>query len=149
MFINPCICIYYLFAIPLQSQKDAKKMQEEIARRPKGNYKAYVNQASSITIFQTAKQSVFSSKSVKKLVKCDGRVLLARSARAHRNTDRIFSVSPQSRSLFSASFQTFCLTARAYLNTQKYGPFCSLTIFRRWRKNYGDGYKILSGGKLK
>ena len=39
---------------------------------------------------------------------------------------RIFSVSPQSRSLFSASFQTFCLTARAYLNTQKYGLFCSL-----------------------
>ena len=28
--------------------------------------------------------------------------------------------------LFSASFQTFCLTARAYLNTQKYGLFCSL-----------------------
>ena len=38
-----------------------------------------------------------------------------------------FSVSPQSRSLFSASFHTFCLTARAYLNTQKYGLFCSLT----------------------
>ena len=35
-------------------------------------------------------------------------------------------VSPQSRSLFSASLQTFCLTARAYLNTQKYGLFCSL-----------------------
>ena len=33
---------------------------------------------------------------------------------------------PQSRSLFSALFQTFCLTARAYLNTQKYGLFCSL-----------------------
>ena len=32
----------------------------------------------------------------------------------------------ESRSLFSASFQTFCLTARAYLNTQKYGLFCSL-----------------------
>ena len=30
------------------------------------------------------------------------------------------------RSLFSASFQTFCLTARAYLNTQKYGLFCNL-----------------------
>ena len=39
---------------------------------------------------------------------------------------RIFSVSPQSRSLFSASFQTFRLTARAYLNTQKYGVSCSL-----------------------
>ena len=34
----------------------------------------------------------------------------------------------QSRSLFSALFQTFCLTARAYLNTQKYGLFCSLSI---------------------
>ena len=37
-----------------------------------------------------------------------------------------FSVSTQSHSLFSASFQAFCLTARAYLNTQKYGLFCSL-----------------------
>ena len=34
----------------------------------------------------------------------------------------------QSHSLFSASFQTFCLTARAYLNTQKYGLFCSLAF---------------------
>ena len=24
----------------------------------------------------------------------------------------------------------------------------SITIFRRWHKNYGDGYKIMSGGKL-
>ena len=30
--------------------------------------------------------------------------------------------------LFSASFQIFCLTARAYLNTQKYGLFCSLIL---------------------
>ena len=30
------------------------------------------------------------------------------------------------RSLFSASFQTFCSTARPYLNTQKYGLFCSV-----------------------
>ena len=27
-----------------------------------------------------------------------------------------------------ASFQTFCLTARVYLNTQKYGLFCSLDV---------------------
>ena len=39
--------------------------------------------------------------------------------------------SPQSRSLFSASFQTFCLTAREYLNTQKYGLFCSLLYAAR------------------
>ena len=45
-----------------------------------------------------------------------------------KRTVRIFSVSPQSRSLFSASFQTFRLTARAYLNTQKYGLFCSLSF---------------------
>ena len=38
--------------------------------------------------------------------------------------------SPQSRSLFSASLQTFCLSARAYLNTKKYGLFCSLVIKR-------------------
>ena len=25
----------------------------------------------------------------------------------------------------------------------------SITIFRRWHKNYGDGYKIISDGKLK
>ena len=37
-----------------------------------------------------------------------------------------FSVSPQSRSPFSASLQTFCLTIHAHLNTQKYGPFCNL-----------------------
>ena len=37
-----------------------------------------------------------------------------------------FCAFQQSRSLFSASLQTFCLTARAYLNTQKYGLFCSL-----------------------
>ena len=30
-------------------------------------------------------------------------------------------------SLFSTSFQTFCLTACPYLNTQKYGLFCSLS----------------------
>ena len=32
----------------------------------------------------------------------------------------------RTRSLFSASLKTFCLTARAYLNMQKYGLFCSL-----------------------
>ena len=48
---------------------------------------------------------------------------------SHINVDRarIFSVSPQFRSPFSASFQTFCLTARAYLNTQKYWLFRSLS----------------------
>jgi len=40
--------------------------------------------------------------------------------------NRVFSVSPQSRTPLLASFQTFCLTARAYLNTQKYGLLCSL-----------------------
>ena len=52
----------------------------------------------------------FFSKSVKKSVKRGVRVLRARSAQSRS----------WSRSLFSASFQTFCLTARAYLNTQKY-----------------------------
>ena len=36
-----------------------------------------------------------------------------------KRTVRIFSVSLQSRSLLSASFQTFCLTARAYLKNGK------------------------------
>ena len=51
----------------------------------------------------------FFSKSVKKSVKRGVRVL----------------GSLPSLALFSASFQTF-LTARAYLNAQKYGLFCSL-----------------------
>ena len=36
-------------------------------------------------------------------------------------------VRRESRSPFSASFQTFCLAARAKLHTQKYGLFCSLS----------------------
>ena len=40
-----------------------------------------------------------------------------KSLRRARREKKI--VSPQSSSLFSASFQTFCLTACAYLNTQK------------------------------
>ena len=44
-----------------------------------------------------------------------------------KRTVCIFSVCPQSRSLFSASFHTFCLTARAYLNTQKCELFCRLS----------------------
>ena len=33
--------------------------------------------------------------------------------------------------MHDASFQTFCLTARAYLNTQKYGLFCRLVWWQR------------------
>ena len=68
----------------------------------------------------------FFSKSVKKSVKRGVCVLRARNLRASHAR----SVSPQSRSLFSTSFQTFCLTALAYLNTQKYGPFCSLYLYK-------------------
>ena len=32
--------------------------------------------------------------------------------------------------LVPVTFQTFCLAARAYLNTQKYGLFCSLLTLR-------------------
>ena len=39
-----------------------------------------------------------------------------------------------SRPLFLASFLTFCLTARAYLNTQNYGPFCSLAFLSQLHK---------------
>ena len=35
-----------------------------------------------------------------------------------------------------AILQTFCLTARMYLNTQKYGLFCSLQFFQMFV--YGD-----------
>ena len=68
------------------------------------------------------KTIVFFSKSVKKSVKRGVRVLRARSSRASHAL-----LSPQSRSVFSASFQTFCSTPRAYLNTQQYGVFCSLS----------------------
>ena len=44
----------------------------------------------------------------------------------HVTYSTYFSVSPQSRSPFSSSLQTFCLTVRANLNTRKYGLFCSL-----------------------
>ena len=87
----------------------------------------------------------FFSKSVKKSVKRGARVLRAPSARASHarmacEAREKKTVSPQSRSLFSASFQTFCLTARAYLNTQKYGLFCSL------RKSELQMFLLFSGG---
>ena len=66
----------------------------------------------------------FFSKSVRKSVKRGVRVLHARSSQA----SHACSVSPQSHSPFWASFQTFRLTTRAYLNTQKYGLFCSLAL---------------------
>ena len=60
-----------------------------------------------------------------------GRACEAREReRERKKNDCIFSVSPQSRSLFSTSFQTLCFTARTYLNTQKYGLSCSLA--RLW-----------------
>ena len=46
--------------------------------------------------------------------------------KARESHTSVGHVSPQSCSLFSASLQTFSLTAHAYLNTQKYGLFCSL-----------------------
>jgi len=59
---------------------------------------------------------VFSQKSVKKSVELGVRVLRARNARALHALHA--HPQPQSRCPFSASFQTFCLTARAYLNAQ-------------------------------
>ena len=52
----------------------------------------------------------------------------------------VFLESLPSLTLCSASSQTFCLTARAYLNTQKYGLFYSLVksqpfhIPRAWKR---------------
>ena len=74
---------------------------------------------------------VFFLESVKKSVKRAVRVLRARSARA--------------------SFQTFRLTTRAYLNTQKYGLFCSLAarggvfILKRRGKNLKISKYVWSG----
>ena len=61
-------------------------------------YNPYTQESIKASLYplETARQSVFFSKSVKKSVK---------------RGVRVFSVSLQSRSLFSASFQTFCLTS--------------------------------------
>ena len=42
-------------------------------------------------------------------------------------------VYPQSRSPFSASLRTFCLTGRRYLNMQQYRLFCSLLFYWQTR----------------
>ena len=70
------------------------------------------------------KSRVFFSKSVKKSVKRGERVLHARSARSSHAREK--TVCPQSHSPFSDSFQTFCLTARAY-NTD-----CFAVYFHIW-----------------
>ena len=44
----------------------------------------------------------------------------------HKVCEHHTPVFPQSRSPFSASLQTFCWTACAYLNTQKCGLCCSI-----------------------
>ena len=71
-----------------------------------------------------------------------GRKSLTRARASHalraceaREKKRIFSVSPQSRSLFWESFQTFCLTARAYLNTQ-------LRLARTWIRKNSDCFAV-------
>ena len=61
---------------------------------------------------------------------------LKRAKLASLTRPYFYSVSPQSRCLFSASFQTSCLTARAYLNMQKYGLFCSLSFILKGRSCY-------------
>ena len=69
------------------------------------------------------KSRVFFSKSVKKSVKRGVRVLRARE----REKQTVFLASLPSLALcFKPCSRPFCLTARAYLNTQKYGLFCSL-----------------------
>ena len=68
---------------------------------------------------QTAKQSGFFFLKISKDIGKAWRTSLTRTKRASLREPQ--NVSPQSRSPFSASFQTFCLTAHAYQNTQKYG----------------------------
>ena len=51
LFIYLFIYLPHIINYTITITKDTK-MQKVMARRPKGNYKAYVNQASSITIFQ-------------------------------------------------------------------------------------------------
>ena len=47
-----CIVLYLFICHTITIITSRKKKQEERRRRPKGNYRAYVNQASSITIFR-------------------------------------------------------------------------------------------------
>ena len=76
------------------------------------------------------KSRVFFPKTRKKSAKCGVPESYAREARepytpvghVRCNVRRL----SQSRSPFSASFQTFCFTTRAYFKTPKYGLFCSL-----------------------
>ena len=51
---------------------------------------------------------------------------------ALESLERLSTVLLSVLALFSASFQSFCLTVRLYLNTQKYRLFCSLFILRPW-----------------
>ena len=66
--------------------------------------------------------------SFSKSIWCGVRVALRASSAPQTPLGRIFNVSSQSRSPFSASLQAFCLTVRAYLNNQKYGLICSLGL---------------------
>ena len=61
------------------------------------------------------------------------RVIQTNITYAKQTVTRTFSVSPQSHSPFSALVKTFCLTFRAYLNTQKYRLYN--------KKSYWDGIK--------
>ena len=67
---------------------------------------------------------------------------LARAQRAKPHTlceagekNRIFSVSPQSRSLFFSLVPDLLFDCSAYLNTQKYGLFCSLVMTSRCERS--------------
>ena len=80
------------------------------------------------------KSCFFFSKSVKKSVKRGERVLHARSARSSHAREK--TVCPQSHSPFSDSFQTFCLTARAYNRD------CFAVYFHIW-----DGFSFRDGEK--
>ena len=79
---------------------------------------------------------VFFSKSVKKSAKCGVRVLLARASHAQSKKPTVrfpyfflvfLAPPPVSLSVFSLVPDHLC-DFRAYLNTQKYGLFCSLTV---------------------
>ena len=72
------------------------------------------DQASSVELLVNCKTVGFFSEISKEICKAwrtESQITCARRERKK-------TVSPQSRSLFLASFQTFCLTARPYLDTQ-------------------------------
>ena len=123
-FEKICCCSYFFF-VPFLILQISRSELESFATLAVDNIRSvkrtrWRHNAFNVYVGRLQNSRFFFSKSVKKSVKRAVRVLRARSARAsHARRACETRLSPglalalRSRSLFSASFQTFCLTARA------------------------------------